>query len=1042
MKTSALWMVLLWFSFSVLASIDELPGTIPLEFKRPPATDLLYEGKVLLPHEALNLFKAGIDLAHINPSESDLWKDKGFAYEVVHGYELLNGEDVHYVASVLSRIGNFRFSVFKETAAGRKFYTLMLSKKIHNVLLRSALLKKLGYRIPPIEYLKNIKIAFSSTFEKENFINQMSQDTLGDPKRWIKENQENSKELVLQDLIALGADNETYNLALGYIPASVIKGRRVFNSLLIPYAFTDIPETLNQFSWHLGIVMDKYLRLDYDDSTEFSTPYEDAGWILNRLEKLTVNDFFEIAKSGYFPKEVELLLAHKLIARRNSLMKHFKIGVEALPYDSNISWGEYLVEGKLLKENWEGYASRFAYGDEDSPLSPSELFSYFKSRVLSNTLFNLVNYFNKTILPTIDVQSEVYNRQLSRAFEAYRNYLLNGGSPEPVPVSVYAIPMVSGSLIASREIIAGSYLGTDNVVQLVDAIGANISVGAYLGTDKVAFPWSASGNVSGFLTRTYSHVRPIKSMKKALKTPFKNILIPLHQRKIAHLLDDAIDENLQNPEMNSEERQARLTEILNAFKENLEVGESLIISDSIGAGLGVSASYQMADNLKAYVAGKMKQMFLSRLHILRKDENTIHIYKDLGNLGSIGLSFGINAFIPVLRISVESKKGSSKTKFFSLDINDDLEMNPDIFKNIQALRSLLLKNSLEQVKILVKPYVLKHDFKEAGNEISLLFIKHKGIKSKDFITVVHPEGFQKYFYRGIIGHREGMDYQNTIMDAINAVFREIFDQDDVSVSTQDGINPGDTVYGKSFSRSVIFEGEVKNPTRLDYHADGKLEKSIINIVHRWKGWKMSKQKAQEILARINEKYESELYPEHVLDSTTELELYQVLLFVTFYENAIHHIKLMDKVKVRKIFRTYADRENLKRINAHRENMSIDDLVEHTISSFLYYRKKLEKATRENDLSDISSYTAKMISLAEASLKVKGMMELAGGTKGLFIYSRMEGFRVDDEGGDKPFISSSLGQIGSQDFKGPLFDMQDKIGMTESEFYGYWIQDRL
>jgi len=1042
MKTGALIIVLLLFSLSTRASLNELPGTIPFEFKRPPATDLLYEGKILLPHEAQALFNAGIDLATINPAESNLWKDEGFSDDVVNDQDLLSGTNVNYVSSVLSRIGNFRFSVFKETTVGRKFYTLMLSKRIHNVLLRSALLSKLGYKIPPIEYLKTIKLEFSSTFEKENFINQLSQDTLGDPQRWIKENQENSKELVLQDLIALGADNETYNLALGFVPASVIKGRRVFNSLLIPYALTNIPETVNQFSWHLGIVMDKYLRLDYDDSTEFSTPNEDARWVLNRLKNLTVNDFFDIAKAGYFPPEVELLVAHKLMARRNSIMKHFKLDVETLPYDSNISMGQYLVEGKLLKELWDGYASRFAFGDEDSPLSPSELFSYFKSKVLANTLFNLVHYFNQSILPTIDVQSEVYNRQLNRAFDAYRNYLLNGGSPEPVPVSVYAIPTVSGSLIASREIIAGSYLGTDNVVQLVDAIGTHISIGAYLGTDKLAFPWGASGNVSGFLTRTYSHIRPIKSMKKALKIPFKNILIPLHQRKIAHLLDEAIDENLQNPEMDTQERQARLTEILNTFKENLEVGESLIISDSVGAGLGVSASYQMADNLKAYVAGRAKQLFLSRLHILRKDENTMHIYKDLGNLGSIGLSFGVNAFVPVLKISVDSKTGSSKTKFYSIDINDDLETNPDIFKNIQALRTLLIKNSLEQVKMLVKPYTVKHDFKEGSNEISLLFIKHKGVKSKDFVTITHPEGAEKYFYRRIVGHRDGMDYQNTIMDAINAVFREIFDQDDVSLSTQDGINPGDTPYGKSFSRSVIFEGEVINPTSQDYHAEGRIEKSIVNIVHRWKGWKISKQKAKDILERINEKYESELYPEHILGSTTELELYQVLLFVTFYEKAINNIKHMDKGNVRKIFRKFADRENLKRLNAHRENMTVEDLIEQTISSFLYYRKKLVKAIDKKDLSKISYYTAKMISLAEASLKVKGMMELAGGEKGVFIYSRMEGFRVDDEGGDKPFISSSLGQIGSNDFKGPLFDMQDKTGMTESEFYGYWIQDRL
>ncbi|MCK5073211.1 MAG: hypothetical protein KAQ98_07265 [Bacteriovoracaceae bacterium] len=1030
----------------VLASgFSDVPGSIPIGFKRPPATDLKYHGKILLPHEAVKLHESGIDLSDISPEESDIWKNQENVPELpdeLDEMEVQNNDSVKYLSKIISRSGNFRFSAFKEMAGGEKAFTFMLSKKIHNILLRAAVLRKLGYVVPPVKHLPKLKLSFDSKFEKENFVNRMAEDTFGDPARWIIQNSEDGKEIILQDLIVMNADDLIYNLALGFVPASIIRGRRAMNSLLIPFSLTDIPESVNLFPWHGGTVISGHVKVDYEAAFEFSTPYEDARWILKRLKKLKRKDFFEIADRGRFPHEVRTLVAHKLIARRNSLLRFFDIEAEEIDFDPKVTEGEFLVDGKLKKETWEGHASRYAYGDPESPLSSSEIFAYFKSKTISNIISNLVHAFNTKIIPQTDIQQELIQRQMNRAVSAYRNALLNGGPLQPEPVSVFAIPTFGANFIASREIIAGSYLGTDNVVQLADSIGASFSIGAFLGTDLVQAPWVVSGGVNGHLTRTYSHIRPIKSMKKALKTSFRNILIPLHKRKIGKMLDRVIDENLENAEIDDEQRQKRLTEILNVFKENLEIGESLMITDTIGAGFSARGGYQFTSLLKAYVGFRAKQIVLSRLHILRKNEDTVHVYKDLGGVSSVGINFGVNAFIPVVKISAEADGGKSKTKFHVLSINDNIKINPDIFKTVGALRTLLVKNSLEQVKAIAKPYFLKHSFQENKGGFSLLIFKAKGLKARDFVTVQHPEGAKKYFYRRVQGHREGIDFQTTFLDVVNALIKELTDQDDINLSSSGSGNPADTFYGKAYSRSVVFEGEVVDPESESYRTNGTMRRSFVSVVHRWKGWKISHKKAKKILKKMNKKYGPHFYPDTVLNETQKLELYQIKLNLYFYENAVRTMAELSRASVKKLFRKHGVFTENNSSCCSETGREPEEILGDTVRSFRWYQKKYKKALLKNKLSKISAYASKMVSLVESTMNVDGIMKMAGGSKNVYIYSRMEGFRTGDENGDRPFVSNSVGEIGSQRFKGPLFDMQEKIGMTEAEFFGYWIQDRL
>src|SRR5690606_29521084 len=65
-------------SIALADTVSDISGLIPLNNQRPAASDLVYQGKLLLPDEARQLQSSGIipDLSLINPDESSiLWKD-------------------------------------------------------------------------------------------------------------------------------------------------------------------------------------------------------------------------------------------------------------------------------------------------------------------------------------------------------------------------------------------------------------------------------------------------------------------------------------------------------------------------------------------------------------------------------------------------------------------------------------------------------------------------------------------------------------------------------------------------------------------------------------------------------------------------------------------------------------------------------------------------------------------------------------------------------------------------------------------------------
>ncbi len=1023
-------------NFSLFA-FSSPPGLIPLKYNNTHATDLIYQGEVLLPQELHQLIidNPNFDISKLNPEESAIWKNSGFS----KSEELISVNDndsVDYISPVISRSGNFRFSIIKKIDGRPKTFIVMVNKKIHNVLLNKALLAKLGYFTSPIKYLSKLRINFDNEISKKAFLVNMFESTFGDTKRWVIDDEfEEAQSLTMQDMIIMPADDYVYNLSLGIIPSSIIKGRRVLNALQLPYALLDIPESLNLFSWSVGRIISNQVKLDLSEENTFSTSFEDAKWILARIAKLTKADFNSIVAESYLPEEAKLLLTEKLISRRNSLITLFKQNYPQLDINQQISSGVNLIAGKLKKENWDGHSERLAYGDPDSPLSSSEIFAFLKSKVFSNVLSNLLSMVNSEI-KFIDLEKEIYKKQYELAQEQFMNFLATG-KMEKTPFGFWTVPTASANLLASREIVSGSYMGIDNKVQLADTIGFSANAGLFIGTNGISTPWAVNGSVQATFFRNYTHLQPIKSMKKALAYPFKNIMVPRLNNSLANIFSNI--EEIRT-EADSTIRQKKLETIFASFDEAFATGESIVITDSIGVMPMLTTQYGFTEKISAYASLMANSTVISRLHIYKKDSSTIQIYKSVGDMGRIGISMGLKGFLPIINIQKMSEIGSANTDFYTLNINSNEKNNPEIFLAITALKDILSTNSIELLSALKSPYKLHHDFTQKSTKLSFLPWRWSKRADQDLLTIAHPSGGSKKFLRMKEGKLSRNNYEQFLFDIANAIKDEFLDLSDIDISTTGGENSASSVFGKSYGKTMQIEGEIEAQNREGDRC-ANIERPFINVTESWRGWSIKRDEANKIISEINQKFHGRFFQNNeIFLHTKKLQLYEIKFQTFIYTAGIDFLLSSSKKKLRNIFYKYSDKEE----GVNDENVDSytwENRLQLNLDKIIKYIEKHQESVLACKPQEASKYLMEIFKIINEHLTFGGLVDLVGGEANLYAFANVQGFRTKEEAGDRPYISNSIGEFGDKNILGPLSNIQNKIEMNENEFFAYWILER-
>ncbi|MFT6632422.1 MAG: hypothetical protein ACJAS4_002385 [Bacteriovoracaceae bacterium] len=1024
--------------------------SIPMQYTGQPAKDLVdSNGKPLSVVQSKLIWAKTKDLSSLNPKETDIWKDTlGKKLSVSDDdYKISKNEIFDYVDKVVSNVGSFRFVMTEKSSESQKRnFNVWIRKDSRSVLLRKNLLRKLGYNVPKFEHKQNIKVKFKGLASLKAFLDEMELATFADSDRWRIATDEDKFIITLQDVVVFQTSTEIYDLAEGQIGADNIAHRRSLNALAIAYALVDLRESVDGFPWSVGKVNNKVTLLDIISGDAFTTTYNDALWMVKRISKLKEKDFKEIVDQAYFPESVGALLTEKLMARFNSIERIFVDGAKELKVNPEISdiSGE-LVKGRLTQDNWKGHASRYSFDDTESPLSKDEMVAYFKSKFYSGVIDNLVSYVNDNYLYETDIQEAA----IERAIQAQRDQFINlfeTGKFQKVPFSAWVIPTAKGHISASRDIVTGSYLGTDNLIQIADSIEFIGEVGAFVGTLGVPVEVQLYASGAARFSRSYTHVKSIKSIKKALKEPFRNIIVPNVKRKKSQSIITMID-SLQSEafqKLEGEERTAEIEKIFKEFNKVLEIGDSLIIANNLILSGTVAGGYKIpleTMNVEAIMQLNTRKVNIWRMHVTRSSDTTFQVYKSRANSFGKGAGFAVKAYVPIISLNFDKQSGKVETKFHSINFSNQDEDKQTIRKLVE-LRQVLVENSTELMTKSQKPFIINHNFTESSGSGRFLTRQSLNVKLLDDLKITHPEDYVTKFYIRSLSKLRGKNYMQVAYDILNSIIEEKLDLDNVSLRNSESGNPGDSFHGESFSRVTT--------TEVPYNdEDSEIPfENYSQVKSQWKGWAADKNKLKEIKKEIDRKYGKDIFNDELFYDTNKIKLYTVDVVLSLYASGIENMIYMDHDEYMAIIerelilpwpenRSHFIRRGGRRFNKYKRDRSriIQEIAAAHIALSSDYESLMTPAQKSIDMS-------LLIDTAEAMLPFKVFDHIVGGDENYYLKGVINGFRVGTENGEEAIVSHAMGEYGSE-FSGGIADtLRNAIKISQGELGAYWFLRRV
>ena len=981
--------------FLVLSSLvhaqEIIPGLIPRFYSIEAATDL-----PMSPEVAHERAQNGLDLSTIDPAtNTNIWNPNQFK---IPDHKLLsNNETVQFVKELPSRNGQLRFTVL--TSDNRELIVL-LSKKVHSNLLRRNILSKLGYNTQPMSWVPKLNITFVDSIDRDLLKEEMKDKLLAGTDRWIKAEQDLT--ITLQDAIVLTSESEIYNLASGVMPAEVHMGRRLLRAPYVPLALVDTTESVNLMPWQSGRMVLNHIKLNHtqDLDTTYGTSWEDARWIARRMGKLTRSDFEEIVKKAFYPVAVEKLLIEKIIGRRNDLMTLLDLNKSFpdIAFNPQVSNADGLKDGEITQEFFDGYSSRFSYGDPESPFSASELGSFALSRAQSEILSVAVSKLN-TYLGTDDEAN--YSEKIDAIIKDEGPFFTT---------KAIAMPTFHGNLIVSRDIVTGSYLGTNNKVQLVDNLGFSLDAGVFGGIEGLPIPLSFKGGAGVSFQRVFSHVKPVASLKKSLREPYKNMMVPFLLKDIGSKIDKLSIANAENQE-------AMLQSVAQDLKTTLSVGESFIITDSLVPNVFTEAELSISQLLlldkrilKIYGRVQSQRMMVSRFHLHRADENTFHVYQDYGKNLKLMLTLKLKSYVPLLAFNGRWNKATVETRFYPVSLHP----RTVTVSTLKALRSSLFALNHDALDDVVTPHKVEHAIKEGGNTWQFLIFKRNKIGSDQSMKLTHGQGGdKKEIHRRYDAVTTGTDKEGYIVEAVNSLI-EALTKSDLALSQVQTLNPGFTVGGKA--KNKVFTSE---------YDGSRMTTSFQRILN---GWRVTPKKMKGYLELINREAGKKVFDPLSVINTDSILLYQISFYYTMTQEGVDQLLLSSTSQIKNILLTYGLRKF--------DEETIDDTVSWYINELKKIRAELKSVEPEEGMKRYH----KWLKAFQDDCSVAGL-EVLVGKDNLAYQGRIEGFRQGDENGDNPIFSNVYGELPLPLHVSPTQSVMQNWGILEGELLANWMMER-
>ncbi len=1009
-----------------------------------PANDLVYNGEILRPEQARRLLSQGVDLSNLDPAEYErgMWENNlGLPYNPeLDQKEVDSGDTVSFQGVIKSAPGEFRFSVI---TSDRRIVTLYADKKLHTTLLRKNYLRKLGYIVPAIKWLKNVSVNFKSTDEKDYFIENMRRKAEGTTKRWIDDERSSGLTLYLRDVAAVEiSDTDLYNPAFGVPPGAL--GSRVLRSLIVPYALLDLKESVNKFSYSVGREenSDRIILPHFFSNNNFgTTTFADAQWMAKRMSKLSRADIEEVVKNSYFPAPVAKLVTEKLVSRTNTLMRLLEIPYREMKFDSNVSEMPHLLNGKILKIQWRdyGYASEFAAGDATSPFKDFNYYIY--SMLQSIGIDSVVSQANEALklFDPNDARIKLAEKEFNQGLE----HFVKTGEFMQFPVSTWYSPVVNGNLILSRDVVVGNYLGTENLVQLADTFGYAFTLGGIMGVENVDVLDQVTLSATGSYVKTFTHLKPLTSLKDVFKEEYRNLAVMLLKKDLSNYLQQAVSQNeMRNEEEDPEEKNKFLGEVVENLNNVLDVGESLIITEKVVPKLTAGAVIPLATS--GFVVGLKagaEYIGVKRLQILRRDAKTIQVYDDNGYGVGADFTITLQNKIPIVRFEYRVLNGQYNVNSFLVNIDADDAKNPNFMSGIQGLHSLITTSSSEVLNELAEEgksqsaSKLHATYQDRYSRFAFLFWRSQSNKGFSRYDVSSTNGLSGNYVTHHDVSRSGLNWESFVKDIVKYGMSKVSGGDDIIWRNDAWADPSTTFFGSADVLEANYEGQV---------IDDKIAKEYMSFAIRYEGWSRNQYDLGKTVEKLNKNFGKTLFTEAQIEDIKKLFMYDISAKVNIYERGIARLKSLTRNDMIALAANAdADRRCSYRFAEHYTWVDPDgkDVSVSTCGALKTAIRKIKYCDKED--KSIKDSTECWLKVAKDLFKDVSFdtFEKLLGENNYFLEGEVNGFRKNDEILNEPITSNNFGRRHPKYPYGMINVVQKRAGIQNGEFTGQWLRER-
>ncbi len=897
--------VLLFLFLSGVAQAQDGGGktlTISLPGKgvsiKKPSSDLEHEGRILNPDEAARLGQSGLDLSTLQPTANKLWQNQSYTASNAKELGYPTGDvGVHFV-DFEAAVKFTSLVKVRSNADSTKTFRLGISRFTQPMMMRSGLLRRLGFFIPSPEVYKKLKVSFNSVEDKKLFLEQTQIETSSDfeSRNWVQDPEPAKAYLFLTSATLETVSQDYFDLNWGLAPnpedpnqvplLQRLSRLRGFRALIFPYSLIDVPESVNRFTVRHTQVQSGFASIPYFMAESFSAcTYEDARWILRRLQALTPADFREIVKLGQYPPELEELVYRKLLARVENVLQVFGFKASFDSPDLNFSNGA-VKKGKVTQEFVGGYPQRFSHGERQSPYQDGDFGRYLSVEGKSSFLRHLITKMNKR-LEIIGVDDHLADYQ-QKQFRRFIDHIINRPrEPYQRKIDQWGGPIGAFNVSTARYISTGTYSGSSAPVQLIDSLSIAGGIGYFHALDGLQkYIPIAGGNLS--VARDYLHVRPILSITEGSKEKWKNVVVPNYMKNLANTLEDGD---------------------FDQFLSDMRDGEVFTVSDSVAlsAYLQASSTLDVLFGLAPFnyfnsvtLGADASRVVLRQVQFVRVVNggfNGIHVYvREMKNRAQ-GLELNVDYFINLLKIRSQNLQSNIVSDGFLIEYDPnmakDLEPDSEPAKKLaetkaklkMSLLPLFRNNDPELLysKFKNKKFALKHNLKTEEDKISVLGWKFNKFNEDHLLEIqypkvedapeLNPDDEKVILFSHKRGELVGRDLLSLGFEFIDGLFRK--KGKDITISRGFGENPANVPFGRAYWRIVNTETDLSSFEPLG---------PVAIVQHVWGGWSLEKDKFLKVLKELKKEFSNTTVFKHKLIDEREFQNIKSLDFYRITAN--------------------------------------------------------------------------------------------------------------------------------------------------------------